>query len=183
MWRLKVATQAILARLPFGEQINHLLQRIRMGLCGGLDAAIRKRVRDRLIQLRSFHSIRGATIVEIGTGWDAFPTLMLSIAGAERIYSYDNIRHLRHQSLRAACRVLAEQSEEVGIYLGVSSEIVHKRTNNIHNQPTLDAALNVASIAYVAPGDGTQTGLPAHSVDMHYPTMCWSTCRNRLCGI
>jgi len=111
MWKLKVLTQFVLAHVPFGEAINHRLQ-----LMNSLRDERKLQVRleaigNGLRRLVETTPIESATVVEVGTGWDALPTIMLYAAGARHIHTYDHIRHLRAELVRAAARKLAANAE------------------------------------------------------------------------
>ena len=157
MWQAKVLVQAVLARLPGGEAINHRLQRINARRRGPEVLANRvtdmARVMNRLKQL---HPIKGATIVEVGTGWDALPTLCLSAEGAERVHTYDHVRHLRLDMAQTAAAVAAQARPEWGALWAA-------RASN-----DLKSLLRTARVQYCAPGDASETGLKDASVDIFF---------------
>jgi SAM-dependent methyltransferase len=107
-WRLKVATQAVLNRVPFGQALRRLKRRhfgyepddanLRETLVhlGQMKAALEA-------QGRSFE---GATVLEIGSGW--FPTIpiMLSLGGAKQVLMSDLNRHMDEVTFAATLRFL-----------------------------------------------------------------------------
>lgn len=157
MWQAKVLIQAVLARLPGGEAVNHRLQKINARRRGSEVLANRVadmgRVVDRLKQL---HPIKGATIVEVGTGWDALPTLCLSAEGAARVHTYDHVRHLRLEMAQAAAKAAAQSRPPWDGLWAVSAS------------DTLRRLLHLARVDYTAPGDASQTDLPDGSVDIYF---------------
>lgn len=147
-WIAKAAIQAGLALLPGGEHINHQLQRLNAKRRG--PSVLQHRlieINTALSTLKKHHSLDGAVVVEIGTGWDALPTLSLSAQGA-KIHTYDHERHLRDELLKSAALAVGHTAAA--------------------NASDMGEALKVANITYVAPGDASRTGLPDHSVDIFF---------------
>ncbi len=170
MWKLKVLVQFILAHIPFGEALNHRLQ-----LANSLQDEIKLRMRVKSIgeglkRLRSVTPITGKIIVEMGTGWDALPTLMLFAAGAKRIYSYDHLPHLRLDLMRAAARTILSDADLLSDCLGCSVKVVRERLSRALStgEDNLSRFLDCTNILYKAPGDASATRLPEHSVDIFY---------------
>jgi SAM-dependent methyltransferase len=149
MWKIKVLIQFVLAHMPFGEAINHRLQRLNAIRRGG-DTFLRARIDEVDEGLRNLQRVKplaGSVVVEVGTGWDALPTLLMRKLGAERIHTFDHVAHLR-----------LDLAQSIGREIGLPDAA----------QPTLEAFLDANGIDYVAPGDATKTGLPDKSVDLFY---------------
>jgi SAM-dependent methyltransferase len=149
MWKIKVLIQFVLVHMPFGEAINHRLQRINAIRRGGA-TFLRDRINEVDEGLRNLQRVKplaGSVVVEVGTGWDALPTLLLRKLGAARIYTFDHVAHLRH-----------DLAQSIGREIGLPG----------CEQPTLTGLLESNGIKYVAPGDATKTGLPDKSVDLFY---------------
>lgn len=146
VWRSKVLVQFALACLPGGEAINHRLQRLREARGA---SSLRELVALRqagIDRLAAFMNLKGAVAVEVGTGWNALPTMMLCKAGAGQIYTYDHVDHLRHDLVLAA-------ADAVGLTVARDS---------------LESTLASAGVRYSAPGDAAHTGLPDASVGLFY---------------
>jgi len=145
LWQVKVLTQAALAAMPMGEHLNHQLQRMNAIRRGPrVEASRFHEIRGSMEYLSRFTQLKGAKVVEVGTGWDALPTLFLSQAGAS-IVTYDHVRHLRHRSLMHSAK-----------FIGLE----------VDDDP--QTALKALRIDYRAPADATATGLPDSSVDVFY---------------
>lgn len=158
MWRLKVLIQFVLAHAPFGEAINHRLQRVNAIRRGGKEF-IRDRVAevaDGLETLQKIKPIAGLEVVEIGTGWDALPTLMLYQRGATKIHTFDHLPHLRLDMAKKVVDILREDRDS------------NERMARLSLAETLPDMLSRAGIIYHAPGDATKTGLPDKSIDLYY---------------
>lgn len=151
-WMVKAGVQSVLSRIPYGEQINHQLQRARAaedenrftGVTGSLENLARHK------------PIDGAVIVEAGTGWDALPTLWLSAKGAAQIHTYDHLPHLRLKRAKEAVQVLLETMPG------------NARLQAMLDAPSIGEFLAAGGIHYAAPADATRTGLPDGSVDIYY---------------
>jgi len=150
-WRAKVIVQFVLAHLPFGARLNYALQRYNEK---HTSARIAMKVRGSARQmalLDTYKSIRGSTVVEIGTGWEPGRTIGFHFWGADRIHTYDHIRHVKLPLLQD---VLHQFREQLGYEIGhVWGEAV-------------DDIFSNANIVYNAPGDARHTELPEKSVDL-----------------
>lgn len=154
IWRLKLLVQAVLGRLPGGEAINHQLQRLNARRRGPSILANRALDLLRVVQeLDSLHPIADAVVVEVGTGWDALPTLCLSGAGARHVHTYDHQHHLRHELAVEASLAAAKQWPSL---------------QEVAASDTLERLLSRARVTYTAPGDATNTGLADQSVDIYF---------------
>ena len=138
-WKAKVAIQWALARLPYGEQVNFQLQKLNGHYSDGrLNQKIRE-ARETLRYLSRFVKLQGATVVEVGTGWNLTGPLAMVELGAKTVHTYDIHRHLRSDLSRRSARLM-----------GLN----------------LDQAMG--SIEYHAPADASRTGQPGQSVDLFY---------------
>lgn len=157
MWRLKVLIQAILARLPYGESLNHMLQRVNEVRRG--DAWYQNRlveIAESIDHLETIKPLAGADIVEVGSGWDAMPTVYLAAGGAAKIHSFDHLPHLRADLATKAAKALSRRFPNNPLLTKLSSGL------------PLDAFLKAARVDYRAPSDATDTKLPPSSVDIYF---------------
>ena len=168
-WRIKLGTQFLLARLPFGIRLNHVLQ-----ILHGRHSA--KLARHRLQDLAAnFSRIRnagldldGACVVEIGTGWNAINTLILFALGVREVHTYDLNRHVRSHLVRRAVSELDELAEVVAEQAGVPAHSVKERLARLRGKHAAEDIFSAAGIHYHAPADATRTGLDSSSVDLVY---------------
>ncbi len=107
-WRLKVATQAVLNRVPFGQALRRLKRR-HFGYEPD-DANLRETL-VHLAQMKAAleaqgRTFEGATVLEIGSGW--FPTIpiMLALGGAKQVLMSDLNRHMDEMTFAATLRFL-----------------------------------------------------------------------------
>lgn len=168
MWKHKVAIQCILAHIPYGEHLNHALQRV-SGSWGAQQAKSRLVPRARSITSVSEHiKLEGATVVEVGPGWDLIGSILLHLLGAKTIYAYDHVPHARLslvgyllQGARLGLRELSELT-------GVGQDLLEKRVGALEGASTLEELMERAGIIYCAPADACRTGLGKQSVDLFF---------------
>jgi SAM-dependent methyltransferase len=137
-WQAKVGVQWVLAAVPGGEQLNHLFQRL---YGSHSDDRLKARIPavDQLLDyIERFAPLKGATVVEVGTGWVPIGALCMVKRGAQVVHTYDLTRHLRPK--------LAERAMQL-------MEMDPAAWQSVH---------------YHAPADASQTGLPDQSVDLFY---------------
>jgi SAM-dependent methyltransferase len=115
-----------------------------------------------LFNVRNFQELQShpaSSALEFGAGANLLTSLLLSAAGASKVFVYDIKRLATVEQVNDAIRQLCE--------------IKYPNSSNpdwpsIRN---LDADLfNKYRVNYVAPGDARRTGLPANSVDFIYST-------------
>jgi len=165
-WRLKVAAQSVLARLPGGWRLNHCLQDLRSG---DPRQALRERLLARARELAWAEArgllIEGADLLEVGTGRSPVPTFLMALLGPRRVRTIDRRPLLDARKVVAIVRELPMMAEALAeVFARPPREIV-ERADRLARATTIGAILDAGSIRYTAPGDATATGLPAASVD------------------
>jgi hypothetical protein len=168
MWKLKVLLQCVLAVIPAGERINHLLQK-------AAKSYTPERTRERVIEiaeclpaLRRHVDLAGATIVEVGTGWDAIGAIVLHLAGAGPIYTFDHLRHLRYPLARRVIDQARQEADLIARLSGQSVSNVRRRADALLSALTIDDVFRRAQISYLAPADASTTILAAGSTDVFF---------------
>lgn len=171
MWKLKVLIQFVLSHIPWGERVNHLLQRLNTKRKGGNRLESEQRLPDLCASfklLRQHTPLEDAVVVEVGTGWCPIPTVLLSLCGARRVYTYDHVRHMRFDLTYNMLEVIEEHIDEVAGRLGLPVAEIAGRLAGLKKCTNLDELLQYANIEYVAPGDAANTKLPDRSVDLYF---------------
>lgn len=107
-WRLNVARQAITVRLPFNAELRRFKRRI-FGYepdPHNLQGTIANFERMMATVQRAGRTVRGATVVEIGSGW--FPTIpiLLALHGARRVYMTDIAHRIDEGTFTSTLRFL-----------------------------------------------------------------------------
>ena len=171
-WRIKGAIQKALGYVPGGARLHYLLQKRGGGLTDfGRECDIK--VDDWRLMMGHLRaskiSLRGATLLEMGTGW--YPTFpfCLYLAGAARVYSVDLNRHLKPEMtialadrLAAHVPLIAKESgrTDAEVDLAQLALVEALRGGALVEQATQGV------VAYKAPADAAKTGLPDASVDV-----------------
>lgn len=168
MWKIKVLIQFLLSKLPMGEKFNYLLQRVNKshavekieGRIIGLLQSMRK--------INEHIPLEGATVVEIGTGWEPICSLLLYLMGVKICHTYDHVPHVRYNLVVMLIRSIENQLDEISKITSISLSVLEKRLSHLKNSSNLDGFFSRANINYNAPGDASMTGLEEGSVDLVY---------------
>lgn len=168
-WRIKAYTQWILSKLPYGERLNHALQAIKLRGPKRSARTLKRipQVGAALRRLAQQVPLENAEVVEVGTGWVPFVTLLLYLCGTRRIWTFDIVRHCRFQLVKEMLAVLRSHSDQCASSLGVNHEVYEQRLGRIEGASDLEELFKRANIEYAAPADAAVTGLPDASVDIH----------------
>lgn len=109
-WRLRVAKQAVVGRIPFGEGLRRLKRRL-FGYAP--DPGNMRSTLANFEQMKAAFEAQGrtfndATVLEIGTGW--FPTIpiLLSLCGAKRVLMSDLVPHMDEVTFASTLRFLRQ---------------------------------------------------------------------------
>jgi SAM-dependent methyltransferase len=168
MWRLKVLIQFVLVHLPWGEQINYSLQILNKSHS---PEKIGQRIPSLLKGLKfinQYVELKGSSVLEIGTGWDAINTLLLYLMGARTIYTYDHISHVRYKLLQNVINQIENQIEQIQSITSIPKSELMDRLAKVKDGANIESIFGRANIVYRAPGDATKTGLPNNSIDLVY---------------
>ena len=168
MWRVKILVQAVLARLPGGQKINYMLQRLRGSAAPARLAAHAISILRELNEVNRFVRLQGARVVEIGTGWEAPGPLCLYLMGTQSICTYDHVRHLRHGMVLKFLDAVYANLDEIAAITSISRNTLLERLLQLKSASDVEALLDRAGISYMAPADAAHTGLPDKSVDLIY---------------
>jgi SAM-dependent methyltransferase len=167
-WVYKALLQGGLSLLPFGESVNHQLQRITGGNAPEhVDAAV-DRALDmlRLLRRHGLRPLREATVVEVGTGWQPTLPVVLALCGAARVITFDHVPHLRLGLAKRTLRRALSRARAIAPSSELSEAALRARAEAALAAETLDEHLRALGIEYRAPGDAANTGLTAASVDL-----------------
>ncbi len=124
-----------------------------------------------VIDTRDFVPLAGASLIEIGTGWVPVVPLLLHLMGAARCLTFDLNRHLQPELTLSIVPLLAECFPDLVRRTGMDPAPWHDRLELLRGASTFEALLERAGIEYRAPGDASQTGLPAASADIVYSNL------------
>ena len=146
-WRLKSLAFHVLSRLPFGSSVHGALQRhVTRRYFHTVTPAALATPRFHVERFQALPS--GSVALEFGAGRNLLTSLMLSHAGAARVYAIDLVR--------------LATIEQVNGVIGQLKELVPGEWPAIASFDDLE---RLYRIHYQAPGDARATGLPDQSVD------------------
>jgi SAM-dependent methyltransferase len=171
-WRVKGMIQKVLGFVPGGEWINDTLQKS-IGDLSRFESHTDAKVKNDWGPLVSHMMESGLPpqnleYVEVGSGW--YPTLPFcyALAGAKLCRTYDINRHLSEELTFRVLRSLERHLPLIASASGLPLDQVEAIYRALRACSTLPQLLKTAKIEYVAPGDASDTGLPAQSADVVY---------------
>ncbi|MFX1521493.1 MAG: methyltransferase domain-containing protein [Promethearchaeota archaeon] len=151
-----------------GEKINYMLQRANKSHS---EEKIKERIIGLVKAMRKIDvhvPLAGATVVEIGTGWEPICTILLYLMGVKICHTYDHVRHVRFNLAEMLVRIIENQLDEISKISSISLSILEERLSKLKTSTNLDDFLSKANINYHAPADASKTGLEEGSVDLVY---------------
>jgi hypothetical protein len=169
---MKGLIQKMLSITPGGVRVNDMLQRT-VGSFRRFDAEVTGKIEDFRLMARQLRTtnvpIEHARFVEIGSGW--YPTLpiCLYLCGAERVHTFDLVRHLQPDLLRKLVMRLESEVPSIAEAAGVYAGVCEARRAHLQASLSTGATLVDASegcVDYRAPADAAATELPQQSVDV-----------------
>src|ERR1700730_17467463 len=153
-WKIKCLAFYVINYVPGGSKIHAWLQKRVTGRF--FPAFTQDYIEGYLFNIRNFKELEPNAplcVLEFGAGANLLTPLLLSAAGADKVFVYDVKRLATIEQVNNAIRQLRE------------IKYVNERTPNWPSVDNLDADLsNRYRINYVAPGDARRTGLPPSSV-------------------
>lgn len=170
-WRIKGTVQKILGYIPAGERAHYALQR-RFGGLRDFSSEFDAKIEDwRLMagHLRDAgRSIKGARMVEIGSGW--YPTFPLAcyLGGASDVTTFDLTRHLKPDLVHECIARLRDAVSTIAKTCAIDEHEVLERYNRLRVQldrSTDPDRLTGGVIRYVAPANASRSGLADESID------------------
>jgi len=116
--------------------------------------------------LQQVRSIDGASVLEIGTGWEPIVPLLYVIAGARRVYLTDLNRLCSRHTTQGALEAIRRNRVKVLSRLQVSAERFDRATRWDPLAQTLDEGLAQLGMTYMAPCNCQHLNLDSGSVDI-----------------
>jgi hypothetical protein len=170
-WKLKSRIQRACASLPvFQERAYYVLQRTFGSLRNFQDPFPMLEACAQLAGIleSAGKPVKGARVMEVGTGRGLNMPLGFFLCGAESVVTFDLHRYLKPPLVMASVRALAENKERVfRIFAGrTEPESLRERLESICSASSCDDVLQRAKIEYRAPADAAHTGLAGQSIDI-----------------
>jgi len=171
-WRLKGGIQKVLGYLPLGERLHYELQK-RAGGLRAFDRELAAKLEDWGHMIRHLSSvgipISGTRFMEMGTGW--YPTFPFSLflGGARSVITVDLNRYLKPELTVRMTEALERYLPVIAAAAGRPEAEVAAAHRELVAAVRRGASLEDATggvVAYRAPSDASDTGLPEASLDV-----------------
>ena len=153
-WQLRCLIGTAKALLPFQEELRHLKDLV-VGYQRNpqQDTAT---IRDGLTMIDWLGDLSGRTILEVGSGWQPMVPMLLSSAGAERVYMTDLHRLMRKGTIAAAEQSIRDNWAEISVRLNRARDRLDEMRN----------------LVYMAPCDCRNLPLRSESIDILVSRAC-----------
>ena len=172
-WKLISAVQRTCAALPVGsESLYWAIQRTVGGRKNGIDLIpyfeIAAKMVARLNQANS--TIEDARVMEVGTGHALALPICLYLCGARAVYTFDLHRYLKPKLVMESLGSIRGKSDLIRDLFSphMDRAKLDSRLATLFAASTFEELIELTKIDYRAPADATATGLPDHSVDIHF---------------
>lgn len=179
-WKLKAAIQSACGAVPWAaEAVYYGLQSAFGTLRRSPEPFFKEAVSLSQWLEAAGTSIRGARVLEVGTGRRVDLPIGLALAGAACCHTFDLHRYLKPVLVEQSLDYLRNQRATVeSIFLPAIEQAViqqaviqkdsfYRRLDALAQAGSCAQALPIAGIVYHAPADAASTGLPAASIDVH----------------
>jgi SAM-dependent methyltransferase len=166
-WKLKAHCMAVLSRTPGGRYAYNKLQAALKLNRLAPEEGIRRGCEVIDLAAQAGQSVRGRTVLEIGTGWRPFLPLLLWLAGSKRVVTIDVNPWLSEAYALETCRAIGEHLPLIADLLHADlTDLRARYEQGLQGKRTLHELLAAAGIEYRYPGDAARTMLPGESVDI-----------------
>ncbi|HTK76174.1 MAG TPA: methyltransferase domain-containing protein [Gemmataceae bacterium] len=123
-WQLKWAKNAAFGLLPFAGAVRRSKRRLRPYPTDVPPFTLEEGFRLLELLREAGFEVRGATVIEIGTGWRPIIPLLFSLSGAARLVSVDTQRLMDGPSFAGTAISLSAHAAEVADRLGLDEQDV-----------------------------------------------------------
>ena len=171
-WQVKCAIDSVKALLPFQAQLRRLKDRFVPYVPNADDDlhTIQQGIRQAQ-WINPVLPLQGATVLEIGSGWQPMIPVLLSLAGASRVYLTDLNVLLRPDTFSAALHALRTQRQTIVDELQVDPETLDRVLREDRAVP-MQERLEEMRLVYLAPCDCRKLNLPPESLDVVTSRAC-----------
>ena len=167
-WVAKAFLQKGISRLGL-LPVYHAGQRV-VGRLKDFDPQDRLQYAGKLAADIGVDRLRGARVVEIGTGWVPVVPMGLHLLGAASIETFDLSRHLQPELSEQARLMLGRHLGELAQRAGAQVTELQSRLNQVPRDSWREIAHHMR-IVYRAPEDFCYSGIPDASVDVVYSNL------------
>ena len=166
-WQWKCLVDNLKGMVPFGSYLRHRKYDFieYRSIQGRADWALEEGLQQ-LEWLLGARSLAGATVLEIGTGWEPIIPLLYSIAGASRVYLTDLNRLCSPGSVQGAIDTVVRNKAKVVARLGADEERYRRAVEWKPAETGVDPGFERIGLTYLAPCDCQKLDLPFASIDV-----------------
>ncbi len=170
-WKLLSMVQRACASVPFGRQELYYTLQKTFGRVRRHDTmAYFREVAGMVAQLvEAGVPIRGARVMEVGTGLRVDMPIGFYLCGAASVATFDRNRYLRSELVGETLAFIRANPAAIHrAFAGVAvAELLEARLAALCRITTSAELFRVVPIVYRAPADAARTGLPDDSIDAH----------------
>lgn len=172
-WKTKAAIQRAFARLPFGSESAYYQLQRRFGNLRHPESPL-DMFRDAATIFAELESagrpVKGARVMEVGTGHRLNMPFAFYLAGAKSIYTLDLYPILKRELVMDSVAQITEQPDEIVDLLKpfADADAVGRRLRSMRDARSFEELKSIMRLRYFSPTDATNTGFPDHSVDIHF---------------
>jgi SAM-dependent methyltransferase len=163
-WQIKWARNAFFGVLPFTDALRRIKRRLRPYPTDIPEWTLEEGVRLLGMLREAGCTIRGASILEIGSGWRPIIPLLFSLAGARRVVMVDTQRLLDEGTFSGVVSNLATRAPRLATQLETDENTV--RSALAAPPRKLDQLLSRFRMQYLAPCDLISTALSDGEFDV-----------------
>jgi SAM-dependent methyltransferase len=165
-WQWKCVLDSAKGIVPFSGGLRRLKYKfVRYKVNEGREAWTIKEGLQQIDWVRSVTSIKEASVLEIGTGWQPIIPILFSLAGARRVIMTDQKRLCIPASIQATLDSLRTHKQLIMERIGVNGQQFDNALCS-GSDTSLETFCKHLRLEYLAPCDCRALDLPAESVDV-----------------
>ena len=168
-WKIKALIQNILSIVPFGVQLNYLLQKhvtkayTTAAMINSYNVQIKQ-----IDLLNRRESIENKRILEIGPGWFSISGLIFWLLKSKSIYWVDIRKNFKLDLTKRYAEALLSISNQVAKDIGVDVLEIQEKLMQVALCQTDSDFFQLCNIKYDAPGDARSIKAQDHTIDLIY---------------
>lgn len=163
-WQLKWAKNAAFGLLPFAGALRQLKRRLRPYPADVPGWTLEEGLRLVEMLREAGCEVRGATVLEVGSGWEPIVPVLFSLAGAARVVTVDTQRLMDGATLTGTVSGLVAHAPQIAARLGVEGSAV--RASLASPPGDFEPSLRRLRVEYHAPCDVVRSPLPDGTFDI-----------------
>jgi SAM-dependent methyltransferase len=164
-WQARFVKNAVFGMMPWSEKIRMFKRKIVSYPSTINKSALEDGIRMVEMLNEGSSTIKGKTVIEIGTGWQPVVPILFYLSGCSKIITIDTQRLLDKRLLIESSLNLLSYKDLIAHRLGLSFGSIEKMLD-IDTKLSLEQALNKFNITYKAPFDINKADIKDKSIDI-----------------